>query len=36
MNGKKYAEKNYSYEILGPKIKKFINKIYLKKNLEIT
>jgi len=36
LNGKKYAEINYSYEKLGPKIKKFIDKIYSKKNLEIT
>ncbi len=26
MNGKRYAEINYSYDILGPKIKKFIKK----------
>ena len=35
VNGKNYAEINYSYENLGPKIKNFINKILLRKNLEI-
>ena len=35
MNGKSYAESNYSYDILGPKIKKFINKIFLKKILNL-
>ena len=36
INGKRYAEKNYSYDILGPRIKNFIDKIFLIKNLEIT
>ena len=36
MNGKRYAEINYSYDILGPKIKKFVNKIFLSQNPEIT
>ena len=36
INGKRYAEKNYSYDTLGPRIKNFIDKIFLIKNLEIT
>ena len=30
-NGKSFAENNYSYEYLGPKIKKFIDNIFFKK-----
>ena len=35
INGKSFAESNYSYEYLGPKIKKFIDNIFLRKNLYI-
>ena len=36
INGKRYAEINYSYENLGPKIKKFISEMFIRKNPKLT